>query len=82
MEKVNKLVEIRVEFYIGEHSPITLTLPDGATIKQVHTALEKVCDLDFKQNVYLLIVDGVVRSDSYALSSGDTVVAMQSLPGG
>ena len=68
-------MDIQVKSFLSkEQSPAMLTLPEGATIKQVRDAINGQDDL--------LMLNGVVRPDSHPVSSGDTIVIMPILHGG
>ena len=68
-------MDIQIQDYLSE-SPIsvTMTLPDGATLKQVRKTLES--------GHSLLIVNGVARQDDYTLSPEDMILVMPLLEGG
>jgi len=68
-------MEIQVKSLLSnEKSPTTLTLPEGATFKQLREALNNHDDL--------LMVNGIVRQDDDPVSPGDTIVIMPVLAGG
>ena len=68
-------MEIQISFYLGEHEPVAVTLPEGATLGHVREVLEVM------ENK-LFIVNGLIRQDSYQISPTDKILAMPVLDGG
>ena len=68
-------MNIQVKSYISDElPPVTLTLPDGATLKQVRESLSD------PNNV--LFVNGIAKPDNYAVSPEDIILIMPILSGG
>jgi len=68
-------MDVKVSFFLSDNKPpITLTLPDGAVLRQVREALEG--------NNGPLVVNGVARPDDYSISPTDTILSMPALEGG
>jgi molybdopterin converting factor small subunit len=68
-------MNIHIKYFLSNgQSPTTLTLVEGATLKQVREVLHNEKDL--------LMVNGVVRQNNHLVSPDDTIVIMPVLQGG
>ena len=68
-------MNIQVKSFLSkEQTPIIITLPEGAVLKQIRENLD---DKDV-----LVLVNGVVRPDNYPVSVNDVISIMPILAGG
>ena len=68
-------MELEITFFLGEREPVTLTIPDNATVLNLRDALPDTKDM-------LFMVNGLVRKDNFRIAPTDKIVLMPVLIGG